>query len=65
MTLPLLCESDLEPPFFYSIALLFSATFQKRVERLAREVMSDPVRISIGNVGQVIYCWDTFAVNSI
>ncbi|KAF8948524.1 ATP-dependent RNA helicase ddx42, partial [Haplosporangium bisporale] len=33
--------------------LLFSATFQKRVERLAREVMSDPVRISIGNVGQI------------
>lgn len=39
----------------YLIALLFSATFQKRVERLAREVMSDPVRISIGNVGQVIW----------
>ncbi|KAG0216252.1 ATP-dependent RNA helicase ddx42 [Mortierella sp. GBA30] len=33
--------------------LLFSATFQKRVERLAREVMTDPVRISIGNVGQI------------
>ncbi|KAF9907865.1 ATP-dependent RNA helicase ddx42 [Linnemannia zychae] len=33
--------------------VLFSATFQKRVERLAREVMTDPVRISIGNVGQI------------
>ncbi|ORZ07280.1 P-loop containing nucleoside triphosphate hydrolase protein, partial [Lobosporangium transversale] len=33
--------------------LLFSATFQKRVEKLAREVMTDPVRISIGNVGQI------------
>lgn len=36
-----------------TLAVLFSATFQKRVERLAREVMTDPVRISIGNVGQV------------
>ncbi|KAI8598157.1 P-loop containing nucleoside triphosphate hydrolase protein [Dissophora ornata] len=33
--------------------LLFSATFQPRVERLAREVMTDPVRISIGNIGQI------------
>ncbi|KAK3845952.1 MAG: hypothetical protein J3R72DRAFT_418103 [Linnemannia gamsii] len=33
--------------------VLFSATFQKRVEKLAREVMTDPVRISIGNVGQI------------
>ncbi|KAF9923145.1 ATP-dependent RNA helicase ddx42 [Linnemannia zychae] len=33
--------------------VLFSATFQKRVEKLAREVMTDPIRISIGNVGQI------------
>ncbi|CAG8576295.1 1427_t:CDS:10 [Ambispora gerdemannii] len=32
--------------------LLFSATFPKKVERLAREVTVEPVRISIGNVGQ-------------
>ena len=31
--------------------LLFSATFQKRVEKLARDVLTDPVRISIGGVG--------------
>ncbi|KAJ3300145.1 hypothetical protein HK104_004065, partial [Borealophlyctis nickersoniae] len=31
--------------------LLFSATFQKRVERLARDALTDPIRISIGNVG--------------
>ncbi|CAG8752996.1 15688_t:CDS:2, partial [Acaulospora morrowiae] len=30
--------------------LLFSATFPKKVEILAREVTSEPVRISIGNV---------------
>ncbi|KAG0244900.1 ATP-dependent RNA helicase ddx42 [Actinomortierella wolfii] len=33
--------------------LLFSATFQKRVERLARGALQDPVRIAIGNVGQI------------
>ncbi|KAJ3329937.1 ATP-dependent RNA helicase ddx42 [Blyttiomyces sp. JEL0837] len=33
--------------------LLFSATFQKRVERLAREVLIEPVRITIGGVGQL------------
>ncbi|KAF0555086.1 P-loop containing nucleoside triphosphate hydrolase protein [Gigaspora margarita] len=32
--------------------LLFSATFPKKVEILAREVTTEPVRISIGNVGQ-------------
>ncbi|KAJ3207725.1 ATP-dependent RNA helicase ddx42 [Entophlyctis luteolus] len=32
--------------------LLFSATFAKKVERLARDVLNDPVRITIGNVGQ-------------
>ncbi|KAJ3408176.1 hypothetical protein HDV05_005126 [Chytridiales sp. JEL 0842] len=32
--------------------LLFSATFQKKVERLARDVLCEPVRITIGNVGQ-------------
>ncbi|CAG8740094.1 14582_t:CDS:2, partial [Acaulospora colombiana] len=35
------------------IALLFSATFPKKVEILAREVTTEPVRISIGNVGQL------------
>ncbi|KAI8800153.1 ATP-dependent RNA helicase DDX42-like protein [Cladochytrium replicatum] len=33
--------------------LLFSATFQKRVERLARDVLEDPVRIAVGTVGAV------------
>ncbi|CEI91338.1 hypothetical protein RMCBS344292_05633 [Rhizopus microsporus] len=32
--------------------LLFSATFQKRIERLARNVTSDPVRINVGTTGQ-------------
>ncbi|KAJ3108593.1 hypothetical protein HDU96_007482, partial [Phlyctochytrium bullatum] len=31
--------------------LLFSATFQKRVERLARDVLEEPIRITIGGVG--------------
>ena len=36
----------LSPP-----ALLFSATFRKRVERLCRDVLVDPVRVAIGEVG--------------
>ncbi|KAI8360852.1 P-loop containing nucleoside triphosphate hydrolase protein [Choanephora cucurbitarum] len=32
--------------------LLFSATFQKRIEALARNVTSDPVRINVGTTGQ-------------
>ena len=31
--------------------LLFSATFQKRVEKLARDILTEPVRISIGATG--------------
>lgn len=33
-------------------ALLFSATFQKRIECLARNVTSDPIRINVGTTGQ-------------
>ncbi|KAI7898295.1 P-loop containing nucleoside triphosphate hydrolase protein [Cokeromyces recurvatus] len=32
--------------------LLFSATFQKRIEALARNVTTDPVRIHVGTTGQ-------------
>ncbi|CAO3635071.1 unnamed protein product [Mucor hiemalis] len=32
--------------------LLFSATFQKRIEYLARNVTSDPIRINVGTTGQ-------------
>ncbi|XP_043200369.1 ATP-dependent RNA helicase DDX42-like isoform X1 [Amphibalanus amphitrite] len=32
--------------------LLFSATFKKRVERLARDVLTDPVRIVQGDLGE-------------
>lgn len=32
--------------------LLFSATFKKRVERLARDVLTDAVRIVQGDVGE-------------
>lgn len=32
--------------------LLFSATFKKRVEKLARDVLVDPVRIVQGDVGE-------------
>uniref|UniRef100_H2YEC3 RNA helicase n=1 Tax=Ciona savignyi TaxID=51511 RepID=H2YEC3_CIOSA len=32
--------------------LLFSATFRKRIERLARDILTDPVRIIQGDVGE-------------
>lgn len=32
--------------------LLFSATFRKRVEMLARDILTDPIRITIGKHGQ-------------
>jgi ATP-dependent RNA helicase DDX42 len=31
---------------------LFSATFKKRVEKLARDILTDPVRIVQGDVGE-------------
>ena len=34
-------------------ALLFSATFRKRVERLARDILTDPIRVVQGEVGEV------------
>ena len=33
--------------------LLFSATFKKKVEQLAREILEDPIRIAVGTVGEV------------
>lgn len=33
--------------------LLFSATFRKRIERLARDVLTDPIRIVQGELGEV------------
>lgn len=32
--------------------LLFSATFKKKVERLARDVLTDPVRVVQGELGE-------------
>ena len=36
----------------YSTALLFSATFRKKVERLCRDVLTDPVRVVVGELGE-------------
>ena len=33
--------------------LLFSATFRRRVERLARDILTDPIRVVQGDVGEV------------
>ncbi len=32
--------------------MLFSATFRKKVERLCRDMLADPVRVVIGDVGE-------------
>lgn len=32
--------------------LLFSATFRKKIERLCRDILTDPVRIVVGDVGE-------------
>lgn len=37
---------------FAASALLFSATFKKRIEKLARDVLTDPVRVVQGDIGE-------------
>lgn len=32
---------------------MFSATFKKRVERLARDILNDPIRVVQGELGEV------------
>lgn len=36
----------------HSAALMFSATFKRKVERLARDVLTDPVKVVQGDVGE-------------
>ena len=36
-----------------SPALLFSATFRKKVEKLCRDILTDPIRIVVGALGEV------------
>ena len=36
-----------------STALLFSATFRKKIERLARDILVDPIRVVQGDIGEV------------
>lgn len=38
-----------------SKALLFSATFKKKVEYLCRDTLTDPIRVVIGELGEVIF----------
>lgn len=37
----------------YFAALLFSATFRKKIERLARDILVDPIRVVQGDIGEV------------
>ena len=34
------------------VALLFSATFRKRIERLAQDILTDPIRVIQGDIGE-------------
>ena len=34
-------------------ALLFSATFKKKVEMLCRDILTDPIRVVVGELGEV------------
>ena len=36
----------------WHVAMLFSATFKKKVERLARDALTDPIRVVIGELGE-------------
>ncbi|RXM99154.1 ATP-dependent RNA helicase DDX42 [Acipenser ruthenus] len=38
--------------FDMGFALLFSATFRKKIERLARDILADPVRVVQGDIGE-------------
>ena len=44
-----MCQSAVLPP----TALLFSATFRKKIERLARDILTDPIRVVQGDIGEV------------
>lgn len=37
---------------FLFTALLFSATFRKKIERLARDILVDPIRVVQGDIGE-------------
>lgn len=37
----------------YLLALLFSATFRKKIEKLARDILIDPIRVVQGDIGEV------------
>jgi len=39
--------------FMSVVALMFSATFRKRVERVARDILTDPLRVVQGDAGEV------------
>ena len=41
------------------VAMLFSATFRKRVEKLAQDILLDPVKVVQGEAGEappVLHC---------
>jgi superfamily II DNA/RNA helicase len=37
----------------FVLALLFSATFKPDIEALAIDILTNPIRITVGNVGMV------------
>lgn len=49
-------QSFLIPLLSVLPALLFSATFRKKIERLARDILVDPIRVVQGDIGEVCVC---------
>lgn len=68
MNLSLLFLTVTYNDFWSFKALLFSATFRKKIERLARDILVDPIRVVQGDIGEVLssfliqkYLKETFA----
>ena len=47
---------------FFFPGLLFSATMKKKVEWLCRDILSDPIRIVVGELGEVIILYNCFGL---
>ena len=41
--------------FSSPLGLLFSATMKKKVEWLCRDILTDPIRIVVGEIGEVSF----------
>ncbi|XP_043910892.1 ATP-dependent RNA helicase DDX42 [Protopterus annectens] len=45
-------SDDFSSHFLFLVALLFSATFRRKIEKLARDILTDPIRVVQGDIGE-------------